>query len=261
MHRIDWKSLVSEEEAVSEVVTALQSVGLSGGAFSFTPIGRIPAGRPGPLKRAISLNLNPRVIEEWQNVDLEGRTSKLSGLSQQLDPIRRRMVRQILPQHFVMEKMAKDRRVVRNSVEAAFFRALAAYGVRESQSIPIFTARGEYWSLAAMWFDNNPNQGPLDHETLGQLYWLAANMADFCAEVLNWRENTTLDVRRPLTPREIDCLFWAGQGKTTNETAELLGISTETARKYVKTAMNKLGATSKTQAVCMAFQMGYVPLS
>ena len=86
-------------------------------------------------------------------------------------------------------------------------------------------------------------------------------MADFCAEVLNWRENTTLDARRPLTPREIDCLFWAGQGKTTNETAELLGISTETARKYVKTAMNKLGATSKTQAVCMAFQMGYVPLS
>ena len=261
MHQIDWHSLETEEDAAGEVVAALQSVGLSGGAFSFTPIGRIPAGRPGLLKRVVPLNLDPRITDEWQSVQAADAALSGSVLSHELDPIRRRVVARILPQHFVMEEMAKDRRLVRNSVEAAFFRALAAYGVRESHSIPIFSARGEYWSLAAMWFHDNPNHGPLDHETLGKLYWLTANMAEFCADKLNWRENAVDDRRRPLTPREIDCLFWAGQGKTTTETAELLGIGVETVRKYVKTAMSKLGATSKTQAVSVAHQMGYVPLA
>ena len=78
MTGIDWESLGTEDEAAEVALQALQAMGLSGGVFSFTPIGRLPSGIPGLLKRAIPLNLEQRVIEDWfqyQN-ELEGRAQR-----------------------------------------------------------------------------------------------------------------------------------------------------------------------------------------
>ncbi|MGI9477398.1 MAG: response regulator transcription factor, partial [Hyphomicrobiaceae bacterium] len=131
---------------------------------------------------------------------------------------------------------------------------------RESYSIPIFSGMGEYWSLAALRYDDNPNTDELDRRTLGELYWLTANLADFCANQLNWRTEGLKQAKRPLAPRELDCLYWAGQGKSALETAELLEIRPETVRKYLKLAIGKLNAGNKTQAVCIAHRLGYIPL-
>jgi DNA-binding CsgD family transcriptional regulator len=57
-----------------------------------------------------------------------------------------------------------------------------------------------------------------------------------------------------LSPREIDVLHWAAEGKTAWETAKLLGLSHSAARLYMSNAMMKLKATSKTQAVAVAFR-------
>jgi DNA-binding CsgD family transcriptional regulator len=56
----------------------------------------------------------------------------------------------------------------------------------------------------------------------------------------------------PLSSRERECLSWVAAGKTTDEVATILGLSLETVRVYVKRAMRKLGATSRTQAVALA---------
>lgn len=59
----------------------------------------------------------------------------------------------------------------------------------------------------------------------------------------------------PVTPREFDCLLWAGEGKTDWEISVILGISRATVRKHIFSAREKLGAVNKTHAIAIAIRM------
>lgn len=61
-----------------------------------------------------------------------------------------------------------------------------------------------------------------------------------------------------LTPREIECLRWASAGKTSYETAIIIGRSVETVRLHLKNAIRKLDASNRVQAVATAAQMGLI---
>jgi DNA-binding CsgD family transcriptional regulator len=51
-----------------------------------------------------------------------------------------------------------------------------------------------------------------------------------------------------LTPREIECLYWVIQGKTATEVGIMLGITTHTARWYLKSVREKLDCHTMAQA-------------
>jgi DNA-binding CsgD family transcriptional regulator len=55
-----------------------------------------------------------------------------------------------------------------------------------------------------------------------------------------------------LTRRELEVLTWAGRGKSAWEIAQILGIAKRTVDEHVQTAMQKLGAVNRTQAVALA---------
>jgi LuxR family quorum sensing-dependent transcriptional regulator len=61
--------------------------------------------------------------------------------------------------------------------------------------------------------------------------------------------------KRSVSPREFDCLLWAGEGKTDWEISVILGISRATVTKHVASAREKLGAANKTHAVAIAMRM------
>jgi DNA-binding CsgD family transcriptional regulator len=61
-----------------------------------------------------------------------------------------------------------------------------------------------------------------------------------------------------LTSREIECLTWAGRGKTDQEIGAILSISPSTARFHIENAAQKLNAVTRTQAVAKAAQLGIV---
>jgi DNA-binding CsgD family transcriptional regulator len=63
---------------------------------------------------------------------------------------------------------------------------------------------------------------------------------------------------RPLTPREHEVLRLLVGGLGTGEIASTLGISRVTARNHVTNVMEKLGATSRLQAVLLASERGLV---
>lgn len=63
--------------------------------------------------------------------------------------------------------------------------------------------------------------------------------------------NDCVGVKR-LTQRETDVLVWAAAGKTTWETAQILGIKETTANCYIRCACEKLLAANKTHAVAIA---------
>jgi LuxR family transcriptional activator of bioluminescence operon len=65
----------------------------------------------------------------------------------------------------------------------------------------------------------------------------------------------------PLTPRQIECLSWAQEGKTAYEMGVILGISTRTVETHLRRAYGSLGVTSRIQAVLRAREAGLLPES
>ncbi len=61
-----------------------------------------------------------------------------------------------------------------------------------------------------------------------------------------------------LTDKEREVIAWAARGKTAEDSAEIMSISTETVRWYTKNAIDKLGAGNKTHAVAKAIHLGLI---
>jgi DNA-binding NarL/FixJ family response regulator len=60
-----------------------------------------------------------------------------------------------------------------------------------------------------------------------------------------------------LTPREVEVLTLIAQGRTNREIAEVLYLSPNSIKTYVRTAYRKIGATSRSQAVGWAIRHGF----
>jgi len=60
---------------------------------------------------------------------------------------------------------------------------------------------------------------------------------------------------KPLSPREFDCLLWAGEGKTDWEISVILGISRSTVTKHITSAREKLNAVNKPHAIAIAMRL------
>jgi DNA-binding CsgD family transcriptional regulator len=58
-----------------------------------------------------------------------------------------------------------------------------------------------------------------------------------------------------LSRREIECLRWSAAGKSSDEIAIILGLSSHTVTAYLKTAIKKLGVTTRIQAVVAAYRL------
>ncbi|MEU3523992.1 LuxR C-terminal-related transcriptional regulator [Streptomyces sp. NPDC038707] len=62
-----------------------------------------------------------------------------------------------------------------------------------------------------------------------------------------------------LAPRELDVLSWVAAGATNAAVAERLGIGPETVKSYLRSAMRKLGARTRGEAVSAARRAGLLP--
>jgi DNA-binding CsgD family transcriptional regulator len=257
---IDWAAIETPDDMKAVARHVFDRFNISCGVLSFTPIASLPGGRPGLLRRALTVDFDESVIKHWfeYNDDITGPAK--TAVSQSFDPIRRRMSQRILPKHFVLKDLVSDKDFISNVVASEWLQAIMKMGIRESFHIPIFTNLGEYWSLLAFRYNDNPVVEPLSEEDLATLHWIALNFVSICVERFGWREQAPEHVKYPLTQRELDCLFWAAQGYSAVETAEILNIKSETVRQYIKQALKKLNARNKTQGIWLAHRLGYLSL-
>lgn len=58
-----------------------------------------------------------------------------------------------------------------------------------------------------------------------------------------------------LSARQMECLLWASQGKTSKETALILGVSARTVNFHLYNAFHKLNVHSKNAAVAQAIML------
>lgn len=61
-----------------------------------------------------------------------------------------------------------------------------------------------------------------------------------------------------LSDRERECLRWASEGKTTDEVAVILGVSSNTVNSYVANAIQKIGASNRAMAIATAIRNGII---
>lgn len=62
----------------------------------------------------------------------------------------------------------------------------------------------------------------------------------------------------PLSERERECLRWVSEGKTTDEVALILGVSSNTVNSYVAHAIQKFGASNRAMAIATAIRSGII---
>ena len=82
---------------------------------------------------------------------------------------------------------------------------------------------------------------------------LVAELHDIVGEDLR---SETVDTPQHLTPREVDVLRLVAVGMTNSEVAVSLGLTTETVRAYLRSAMRKLGVRNRTEAAHIARRVG-----
>ncbi len=63
-----------------------------------------------------------------------------------------------------------------------------------------------------------------------------------------------------LTDRELEVLAHAGSGKTNKEIGKLLFISDRTVQGHLKNIYQKFGVTTRTEAVAIGLQHGFITL-
>lgn len=61
-----------------------------------------------------------------------------------------------------------------------------------------------------------------------------------------------------LSERERECLLWVSEGKTTDEVAVILGVSSNTVNSYVAHAIQKFGASNRAMAIATAIRSGII---
>ena len=64
-----------------------------------------------------------------------------------------------------------------------------------------------------------------------------------------------------LTPRQIQCLRWVMEGKSSTDIGTILGLSPRTVDAYIADACARLGVRTRMQAVIVATDKGLLPPS
>lgn len=124
------------------------------------------------------------------------------------------------------------------------------FKLKEGFTVPLVTLEGELagFSLAGEAIDVSPTErGML---TLLATYALARS--------LQLRASGTFQITTQLSPREIETLRWAAEGKTEWEIGDLMSISEHGVDKHMRSARRKLGTRNRTHAVAEAIRLGLV---
>lgn len=82
-------------------------------------------------------------------------------------------------------------------------------------------------------------------------------LAAYCVSLSTGRSQKA-DRDFELTERELECLFWIAEGKTSDEIATILGISRNTINNYITSVMRKTTTKTRSEAIAYAVRNNLV---
>lgn len=155
------------------------------------------------------------------------------------DPVMAWCIREILPIRW------SDLILKPGSAAEAMMLDAAEYGLRDGVTMPVHSPQGEL-GILSLSLDAPPERARAITETALPIIQLLATHLHQAVRRLGCFSQ---GVGSSLTMRERECLTWAADGKTSNEIAQLLGISDSTVNFHLNNAMQKLDVVSRQHAI------------
>ncbi|HEY6872743.1 MAG TPA: LuxR family transcriptional regulator [Geobacteraceae bacterium] len=140
-----------------------------------------------------------------------------------------------------------------NKAELEFMRECGDYGLRSGVSFPLQKSHGECAMLSLASGEVHMQSRiaeaiPFAHLVFLHIHEAVRRIEKVTANFENYR----------LSEREMECLRWATDGKTSWETSKILGISERTVIFHLQNVFGKLEVTNKLQAVARAVSLGLI---
>lgn len=132
-----------------------------------------------------------------------------------------------------------------NSAQQELLNEAAQFGIRLGFTVPIHDGRGP---IAALTFATDQQRPQFEHCTNSHARVLQLMAMYFHAHVRRKLSGDRKIGGALLSPRELECLEWAAQGKSAWEIGRILGISHHTVASYLENAKEKLGVRTIVQA-------------
>jgi DNA-binding CsgD family transcriptional regulator len=156
------------------------------------------------------------------------------------DPVMAWCIKQIVPLRWSDLVLASGSREARLMLEAA------EHGLRDGVTVPVHGAQGEL-GIFSLSLDAPPEQA---RATIELALPYAQLMAVYLHQAVRRLSGLQpLGGAASLTPRERECLAWSADGKTSNDIAQLLGLSANTVNFHLNKAMQKLGVASRQHGI------------
>lgn len=139
--------------------------------------------------------------------------------------------------------------------EAIIFDEAAEYGLTDGFLLPVKGLDGSLWKvlLAGAQID------AADPDTRAAAHLLSLYYGSL-AQRIRRAEQARPAAPVQLSPRQIECLKWVREGKSSNDIGDLLGLSGRTVDHYLADACRRLGVRTRHQAVIDAALRGVLQL-
>lgn len=194
-----------------------------------------------PRKSVMALNYPLDWVEQYSERQLH-----------RIDPVFIRADRMLRPFHW------DDAQFLSGTTpeQRAMLEEAALHGIAHGFTIPIHPSPGSTLGGSCSLIPDAPYLQP--HRYLAAQV-MAAHLFESAANSLGTRAILSTNTR--LTTRERQCIVWLGRGKTAEEIATLLGLSTFTVHHYISNTKRRFLVSSSHQVILHAIATGQISLS
>lgn len=163
-----------------------------------------------------------------------------------IDPVAARLLTSISP--FAWEDLKGG-----GSKEAAFWKNAADHGLRWGYTVPVHGPRGQHAAIALAGVDE-----PLQIDARQPLYERAWTFTVCLLEEIfgTYLQHDGLSQTAPLNPKQRDALSLISKGLSIKEISDRLSLHPRTVEYHLGSAMKKLGAATREQAIVRALLSG-----
>lgn len=137
----------------------------------------------------------------------------------------------------------------RDQQTAAFVEEARGFGLRSGVSFPIHGSGGAWGMLSLSCEQELASTRPRLERSMPYNQLLSGYVFEAATRAVVPKRPTD---GQELTAREMECIAWCAEGKTSWEISKILGISERTVFFHMQNASRKLGASNRIQAVTLA---------
>jgi len=235
----------TEEACRAVFLAAVQNVGYSGFNYAagMAVPGSVRRGRPDFLRP-------PRCITTW-SLDWIQHYQRANFYT--VDPVFKASLESVVPVDW--GQFARGRK---DDTLKQFFGHASSFSLANGFTIPVHGADGEFGVISVTSDAGDRAFTKVLAETRHVLHVMAIHFHEAVRRRLDGFKPPA--EKAGLTPRELEILFWAAKGKTLSEIADITSRSESTVRFHLRQVTQKLGVSTRTQAIVRSVQHGLLHL-